>query len=118
MRLTGRDGILQIITGSQEAELSFAGAITGLPTAADYLVVDIGGGSTEFVRGGSHVLSSESVNVGTVRGHQSNPPRTCRRHHGRNTHLARSHATDPSHRAHSVRTRPSGRHRGLSRVWR
>lgn len=57
----------EVITGSQEAELSFTGAITGLPSGTEYLIVDIGGGSTEFVRGTTHVHASESVNVGTVR---------------------------------------------------
>ena len=40
------------ITGDEEAEFSFTGATRELPARADptpYLVVDIGGGSTEFV---------------------------------------------------------------------
>jgi exopolyphosphatase / guanosine-5'-triphosphate,3'-diphosphate pyrophosphatase len=44
----------EVITGGQEARLSFTGAVRGLPTGR-YLVVDIGGGSTEFVLGESTV---------------------------------------------------------------
>ena len=40
----------EVISGSQEAELSFLGATKELPESlAPFLVVDIGGGSTEFV---------------------------------------------------------------------
>jgi exopolyphosphatase/guanosine-5'-triphosphate,3'-diphosphate pyrophosphatase len=44
----------EVITGEEEARLSFLGATRGLPSSAEppYLVVDIGGGSTEFVLGG------------------------------------------------------------------
>jgi exopolyphosphatase/guanosine-5'-triphosphate,3'-diphosphate pyrophosphatase len=44
----------EVITGDEEARLSFLGATRGLPADArpPYLVVDIGGGSTEFVLGG------------------------------------------------------------------
>jgi exopolyphosphatase/guanosine-5'-triphosphate,3'-diphosphate pyrophosphatase len=59
----------EVITGQQEAALSFAGAtreIRHLPTP--HLVVDIGGGSTEFVLGDeSGVLASCSVDIGCVR---------------------------------------------------
>ena len=41
----------EVITGDEEARLSFAGAVNGLDAQAPYLVVDIGGGSTEFVTG-------------------------------------------------------------------
>jgi exopolyphosphatase/guanosine-5'-triphosphate,3'-diphosphate pyrophosphatase len=43
----------EVVTGDEEARLSFTGAVRGLPAdlPAPYLVVDIGGGSTEFVRG-------------------------------------------------------------------
>jgi exopolyphosphatase/guanosine-5'-triphosphate,3'-diphosphate pyrophosphatase len=63
-------GVLpEVISGREEAELSFAGAVRGLPagTPAPYLVVDIGGGSTEFVRGTSTVDAACSVDVGCVR---------------------------------------------------
>ncbi len=58
----------EVIPGAEEAALSFTGAVRGLPTlAAPVLVVDIGGGSTEFVRGGDSLESAWSVNVGCVR---------------------------------------------------
>ncbi|MFH9423777.1 exopolyphosphatase [Streptomyces sp. NPDC017529] len=78
----------EVITGDQEAEYSFTGAtkeLTGgaaagaerLPAEAGggrregvaqpYLVVDIGGGSTEFVLGGDTVEAARSVDVGCVR---------------------------------------------------
>jgi exopolyphosphatase/guanosine-5'-triphosphate,3'-diphosphate pyrophosphatase len=43
----------EVVTGVEEARLSFTGAVRGLPAdlPAPYLVIDIGGGSTEFVRG-------------------------------------------------------------------
>ncbi|MEU6538271.1 Ppx/GppA phosphatase family protein [Streptomyces sp. NPDC047000] len=61
----------EVISGEQEAELSFTGATKEL-TGADglarpYLVVDIGGGSTEFVVGDDRVRAARSVDVGCVR---------------------------------------------------
>ncbi|MEX2985827.1 exopolyphosphatase [Streptomyces sp. C36] len=61
----------EVITGDQEAEFSFTGAtkeLTGRDDLAKpYLVVDIGGGSTEFVVGDDHVRAARSVDVGCVR---------------------------------------------------
>jgi exopolyphosphatase/guanosine-5'-triphosphate,3'-diphosphate pyrophosphatase len=57
----------EVITGDAEARLSFTGAVTGLTAQAPYLVVDIGGGSTEFVVGTSDVDSAISVDIGCVR---------------------------------------------------
>ncbi|KUN78395.1 Ppx/GppA phosphatase family protein [Streptomyces griseoruber] len=61
----------EVITGDQEAEFSFTGATKELTGRADltrpHLVVDIGGGSTEFVVGEEHVRAARSVNVGCVR---------------------------------------------------
>lgn len=60
----------EVITGRAEAELSFAGATAGLiaqGVPGPYLVVDIGGGSTEFVRGSSQVEAATSVDIGCVR---------------------------------------------------
>ncbi|MEV6649363.1 Ppx/GppA phosphatase family protein [Streptomyces sp. NPDC051219] len=61
----------EVITGDQEAEFSFTGATKELTGRADlakpYLVVDIGGGSTEFVVGDDHVRAARSVDVGCVR---------------------------------------------------
>ena len=58
----------EVIPGTQEAELSFIGATKELGIVqAPFLVVDIGGGSTEFVLGTQGVTAAASVNVGCVR---------------------------------------------------
>lgn len=61
----------EVITGDQEAEFSFTGATKELTGRADlrrpFLVVDIGGGSTEFVVGDDRVRGARSVDVGCVR---------------------------------------------------
>jgi exopolyphosphatase / guanosine-5'-triphosphate,3'-diphosphate pyrophosphatase len=59
-----------VVTGHQEASLSFQGATgdlraKGIP--GPYLMVDLGGGSTEFVRGTDDVEQARSVDVGCVR---------------------------------------------------
>ncbi|UQX01469.1 Ppx/GppA phosphatase family protein [Streptomyces sp. RerS4] len=61
----------EVISGDQEAEFSFVGATKELVGAdhleQPFLVVDIGGGSTEFVVGDTHVRAARSVDVGCVR---------------------------------------------------
>lgn len=58
----------EVISGDEEAALSFAGAIQDLdPTEGPFLVIDIGGGSTEFVFGTASVEAARSVNIGCVR---------------------------------------------------
>lgn len=61
----------EVITGTEEAALSFTGAVSSpeVKQAAEplRLVVDIGGGSTEFVLGDSSPQASCSVNIGCVR---------------------------------------------------
>ena len=57
----------EVITGDEEARLSFTGAVRGLAAEPPYLVVDIGGGSTEFVTGRSTVDAALSVDIGCVR---------------------------------------------------
>ncbi|MDQ0617537.1 hypothetical protein QFZ33_001561 [Arthrobacter globiformis] len=60
----------EVITGHEEAALSFAGASSVLPISAEdkVLVVDLGGGSTEFVLGdASGVIAARSVDIGCVR---------------------------------------------------
>lgn len=61
----------EVISGDQEAEFSFTGATKELAGRADltkpYLVVDLGGGSTEFVVGDDHVRAARSVDIGCVR---------------------------------------------------
>jgi exopolyphosphatase / guanosine-5'-triphosphate,3'-diphosphate pyrophosphatase len=60
----------EVVTGQEEATLSFSGATRELG-AGDYLVTDIGGGSTEFVLGAvgtaSTVIAARSVDIGCVR---------------------------------------------------
>lgn len=62
-------GVLpDVIPGSEEAALSFLGATKELgQELAPFLVVDIGGGSTEFVLGATEVVAAHSVNIGCVR---------------------------------------------------
>jgi exopolyphosphatase / guanosine-5'-triphosphate,3'-diphosphate pyrophosphatase len=73
-----RDGVREIlgvepevITGDEEAALSFAGATRELAGTSGhetpYLVVDIGGGSTEFVLGTDRPEAARSVDIGCVR---------------------------------------------------
>jgi exopolyphosphatase/guanosine-5'-triphosphate,3'-diphosphate pyrophosphatase len=61
----------EVISGDEEAALSFAGAtreLRGSTLATPYLVVDIGGGSTEFVLGDADgPKAARSVDVGCVR---------------------------------------------------
>ncbi|WP_431044015.1 exopolyphosphatase [Streptomyces sp. P1-3] len=79
----------EVISGDQEAEFSFTGATrelaAGIGGGAErpsieggggrrvghveppYLVVDLGGGSTEFVVGDAHVQAARSVDIGCVR---------------------------------------------------
>jgi exopolyphosphatase/guanosine-5'-triphosphate,3'-diphosphate pyrophosphatase len=61
----------EVITGDQEAGLSFDGAtreLRGTGLASPYLVVDIGGGSTEFVLGDDDgPRQARSVDIGCVR---------------------------------------------------
>lgn len=63
----------EVIPGTEEAALSFAGAMAGVPVAAEpALVIDCGGGSTELVLGrgsddGPVIEASESLDVGSVR---------------------------------------------------
>jgi exopolyphosphatase/guanosine-5'-triphosphate,3'-diphosphate pyrophosphatase len=60
--------VAEVITGEQEAELSFRGAVGELDSAAaPFVVVDLGGGSTEIVLGGDRVVASYSADIGCVR---------------------------------------------------
>lgn len=63
--LTGAE--LEVITGDQEAALSFLGALTGIDRPAPYFVLDIGGGSTEFVLGTERPEAAVSTQMGGVR---------------------------------------------------
>ncbi|MDT5330919.1 MAG: exopolyphosphatase / guanosine-5-triphosphate,3-diphosphate pyrophosphatase [Mycobacterium sp.] len=63
--------VAEVITGTEEAALSFHGAIDELDSAsAPFVVVDLGGGSTEVVLGDrseSGVVASFSADIGCVR---------------------------------------------------
>ena len=59
----------EVVPGEEEAALSFAGATRELAGAHEppFLVVDIGGGSTELVLGDRSVEAARSVDIGCVR---------------------------------------------------
>ena len=58
----------ELLSGTEEAQLSFDGATNDLDdTSGRSLVVDIGGGSTEFAVGGEQLEASLSVDMGCVR---------------------------------------------------
>jgi exopolyphosphatase / guanosine-5'-triphosphate,3'-diphosphate pyrophosphatase len=60
----------EVVSGHEEASLSFLGATGGLQAHGvdgPFLVVDLGGGSTEFVRGTTEVEQARSVDIGCVR---------------------------------------------------
>jgi len=60
---------LEIISGDQEAEITYSGSVSGIESLnIKTLVIDIGGGSTEFIVGtGTKLLSGLSQNIGCVR---------------------------------------------------
>lgn len=77
-RITGLEP--EVISGEEEAHLSFLGALSSVPSGLEgpYMVIDIGGGSTEFVlgdlaatsdgeKGDPQVLRSTSLDMGSVR---------------------------------------------------
>jgi exopolyphosphatase / guanosine-5'-triphosphate,3'-diphosphate pyrophosphatase len=58
----------ELISGDEEGRLSFQGATAELdPADGPFLVVDIGGGSSEFVLGTTEPVGAVSVDVGCVR---------------------------------------------------
>lgn len=57
----------ELLSGEEEARLSFLGATIDVLAPSPYLVVDIGGGSTEFILGTDAPEQLVSVNVGCVR---------------------------------------------------
>jgi len=58
----------EVVSGDEEARLSFTGATRGLTGAEPpYLVIDIGGGSTEFVLGTTEPVAARSIDIGCVR---------------------------------------------------
>ena len=69
--LSAAEGILQkeveLISGRQEAELSFLGATHSVEIGGPYLGFDLGGGSTEFSYGEKMCEQFLSINAGCVR---------------------------------------------------
>jgi len=62
------DGEVEVVSGDEEAALSFDGATRALPPQdGPFLVVDVGGGSTELVLGTRSVEAAVSVDIGCVR---------------------------------------------------
>jgi exopolyphosphatase / guanosine-5'-triphosphate,3'-diphosphate pyrophosphatase len=58
----------ELLSGDEEGRLSFTGATAELdPAGGPFLVVDIGGGSTEFIVGTDRVEGVMSVDIGCVR---------------------------------------------------
>jgi exopolyphosphatase/guanosine-5'-triphosphate,3'-diphosphate pyrophosphatase len=58
----------ELISGEEEGQLSFAGATAELdPADGPFLVVDIGGGSTELIVGTAAVEAVRSLDMGCVR---------------------------------------------------
>ena len=58
----------EVLSGREEAETAFRGAVSDLdPAEGPYLVVDIGGGSTELSFGEGHCTDALSLDIGSVR---------------------------------------------------
>lgn len=57
----------EVLSGGQEASLTFLGATAEIDRPAPFLVFDIGGGSTELVRGGAQPEEMISIDIGSVR---------------------------------------------------
>ena len=57
----------ELISGDEEAALEYAGATHDLAEPEPYLLVDVGGGSTEFIAGGRSPEGLMSVDIGCVR---------------------------------------------------
>ena len=68
--LLGREP--RVISGDEEADLTFAGALAGLSLEGPVVVFDLGGGSTEIIRGhaasqGDTLERAVSLDIGSVR---------------------------------------------------
>ena len=59
---------IEIIPGDKEAAITYQGAVSGLKDQnKNLLVIDIGGGSTEFIYGrGAQLVAAKSYNIGCV----------------------------------------------------
>ncbi len=59
---------IEIIPGEKEADITYRGATSGQTSTSNRLIVDIGGGSTEFIFGqGLHINFARSFDIGCVR---------------------------------------------------
>lgn len=62
--------VAEVISGEEEARLSFRGAVSDLdPNKGPFCVIDLGGGSTEFIVGNAdgEILGAHSAQMGCVR---------------------------------------------------
>ena len=86
------------ISGDEEARLTFLGATAGRAAGAETLVIDIGGGSTEYVIGqpGADPDFHVSTRMGSVR-------HTERHLHARPAHAGRARRAGRGRRARSSR---------------
>jgi exopolyphosphatase/guanosine-5'-triphosphate,3'-diphosphate pyrophosphatase len=57
----------ELLSGEEEARLEYLGATASLAEPGPYLVVDVGGGSTEFIAGGDEPEALCSIDIGCVR---------------------------------------------------
>jgi exopolyphosphatase/guanosine-5'-triphosphate,3'-diphosphate pyrophosphatase len=62
----------RVISGAEEASLAFAGGLHGLGLSGEVTAFDIGGGSTEIIRGNlaagpAHIAQRQSLDMGSVR---------------------------------------------------
>ncbi len=60
---------IEVIPGEKEASITYQGGTSGLPPSEkNIMVIDIGGGSTEFIFGkGRNLIQGESFNIGVVK---------------------------------------------------
>ncbi|MFP4198218.1 MAG: Ppx/GppA family phosphatase [Halanaerobium sp.] len=64
-RLSELDFELEVISGKKEAELNYKGAVSNLEN--NFLLIDIGGGSTEFIWSEDGEIKFKSLDIGCVR---------------------------------------------------
>jgi exopolyphosphatase/guanosine-5'-triphosphate,3'-diphosphate pyrophosphatase len=59
---------LQVLSGDEEARLTYLGAVSNKELQGQAILMDIGGGSTEFILGqGSEIRQAVSLDIGSVR---------------------------------------------------